>query len=476
MNGEESTSNLGVSTVSDSKASDSVVAEQPPRPPRRWLVPLLIGLAIAGGLGWIIFNRFILPIMIASQMKPQPMPVAIANPRTGQIEDSSDYAANLDSRQSVTLQPRVGGQVSAIFVRPGDQVQAGQPLLQIDAAEQQAQVASRTAAAQTTAAEVDSALADVESANQTLRAVEAQRATAQANVQLNQREYERFQELERQGASTRQVVDQRLNALQTAQAALRQAEAEIQAQQAAIARAKSVVARNQRAVEQAQATIAEGQAQLQYYTIRAPFSGTIGDIPVKEGDTVGNTTQLLNLTQNQQLDIQLQVPLERAEALRPGLPVKLLGEQGQEIQTGRISFIAPNVDPSTQSVLTKARFENVKNFRSSQFVRARVVWQQKPGVLAPTSAISRLGGRDFLFVAAPFKDSGCQAPAQSQGGGKVEVTPDQLVAAQKPVKLGKIVGNDQEILEGLNAADRIVTSGILQLQNCMPIADGAAAQ
>jgi multidrug efflux pump subunit AcrA (membrane-fusion protein) len=435
-----------------------------------------VGLAIAGGLGWIIFNRFILPLMIASQMKAQPMPVQLDSPKSGQIEDSSDYAASLDSRQSVTLQPRVNGQVSAIFVRPGDQVQAGQPLLQIDAAEQQAQVASRTAAAQTAAAEVDSAVADVEAANQTLRSLEAQRATAQANVQLNQREYERFRELERQGASTKQVVDQRLNALQTAQAALRQAEAELQAQQAAIDRTKTTVARNQRAVEQAQANIAEGQAQLQYYTIRAPFSGTVGDIPVKEGDTVSNATQLLNLTQNQQLDIQLQVPLERASALRSGLPVKLLGDQGQELQTGRISFIAPNVEPGTQSVLAKARFENVKNFRSSQFVRARVVWQTKPGVLVPTSAISRLGGRDFIFVAAPFRESGCEAPAQSQGGGKVEVTPDQLVAAQKPVKLGKIVGNDQEILEGLTGAERIVTSGILQLQNCMPIADGAQAR
>lgn len=475
MNREEPNSNLTVPTITD---PDLPVREQKTPPPRwrKWLVPALIGVAIVGGLGWILFNRFILPIMIASQMKAQPTPVPLANPKSGQIEDSSDYAATLDSRQSVTLQPRVGGQVSTIFVRPGDQVQAGQPLLQIDAAEQQAQVASRTAAAQTAAADVDSALADVESASQTLRSLEAQRATAQSNVQLNQREYDRFRDLLQQGATSQQVVDQRLNALQTAQAALRQAEAEIQAQRGAIARAEATVSKSERAVEQAQANIAEGQAQLRNYTITAPFAGIVGDIPVKAGDTVSNTTQLLSVTQNQQLDIQLQVPLERASALRVGLPVKLLGDQGQELQTGRLSFIAPNVDASTQSVLAKARFENVRNFRSSQFVRARVVWQSKPGVLVPTTAISRLGGRDFIFVAAPFNRSGCEAPAQSQGGGKVEVGPDQLVAAQKPVKLGKIIGNDQEVLEGLSGSDRIVTSGILQLQNCMPISDGAQAQ
>ncbi|MER3435144.1 MAG: efflux transporter periplasmic adaptor subunit [Leptolyngbya sp. ERB_1_1] len=474
MNGEETNRNLNLQT--------STEIETPPErktPPPRWrrfLVPALISAAIVGGLGWILFNRLILPLMIASQMKAQPTPVPLANPKAATIEDSSDYAASLDSRQSVTLQPKVSGQIGAIYVRPGQRVEAGQPLMQINSAQQRAQVASRQSATQSAQADVESARADVASANETLRALEAKRATAQSNVQLNQREYDRFRDLQRQGATSQQILDQRLNALQTAQAALKQAEADIQAQRAAIQRTQTTVARNQRAVEQAQANTAEGVAQLQDYTITAPFSGTIGDIPAKVGDTVSPTTQLLNLTQNDQLEIQIQIPLERASALRIGLPVKLLDDKNQAVQTGQISFIAPNVDPKTQSVQTKARFANAGNFRTSQFVRARVVWSNRPGVLVPTTAISRLGGRDFLFVAAPFKASGCEAPAAAQGGGKVEVTPEQLVAAQKPIQLGKIVGNEQEVLQGVTANDRIVTAGILQLQNCAPIADAAQMQ
>ncbi len=79
-------------------------------------------------------------------MKPEATRVTVANPKTATIEDSSDYVANLDSRQSVTLQPRVSGQVSAIYVKAGDRVQAGKPLLQIDATEQRALVNSREAA------------------------------------------------------------------------------------------------------------------------------------------------------------------------------------------------------------------------------------------------------------------------------------------------------------------------------------------
>jgi hypothetical protein len=59
------------------------VAEVLPRRPRwrRFLVPGLIGLGILGGFGWIGFNRIILPLMILSQMKPQPTPVPLANPK-----------------------------------------------------------------------------------------------------------------------------------------------------------------------------------------------------------------------------------------------------------------------------------------------------------------------------------------------------------------------------------------------------------
>jgi multidrug efflux pump subunit AcrA (membrane-fusion protein) len=88
-----------------------------PQPPRRglqrFLIPAAFALVILGGVGWIVFNRIILPLM-SSQVKPPPTRVPVANPKAAKIEDSSDYVANLNSRQSVTLQPRVSGQVSAI--------------------------------------------------------------------------------------------------------------------------------------------------------------------------------------------------------------------------------------------------------------------------------------------------------------------------------------------------------------------------
>ncbi len=480
MSGEDSNQNVMVQPVS--KADDDLLQEfeeNKDRVPRsrfrRFLVPGIIGLVLLSGVGWILFTRVVAPLIAFSQMKFHPTPVPLSSPKTAPVEDSSDYAASLDSRQSVTLQPRVSGQISAIYVKPGDRVQAGTPILQIDAREQLAQVSSRQAAVATASANVEAARADVANEEDNFKAQQARRAAAIANVELAQREYRRYVDLYQQGAESRQLADQKLNALQTAQANLRQVDADIRAQQAAVNKARATVTSNQRTLEQTQANVSEGTAQLQYYTIKAPFSGIVGDIPVKEGDYVSPTTQLLNVTQNRQLEVQIQVPLDRASDLKLGLPVRLLDDQNQVLHTGRISFIAPNVDASTQSIQVKAVFDNGGSLRTSQFVRARIVWSTRPGVLVPTTAISRLGGKNFIFVATPFKNSGCEAPVSSGFGPPPKAEPDMVVASQKQVKLGRIVGNDQVVLEGVTANDRIVTGAILQLQNCTPIAEAPQA-
>ncbi len=444
---------------------------QPKRGLRRFLLPGVAGVLVLGGVGWVLFNRVILPILFAGQMPPPPpISVPLGPVKATTIEDSSDYAATLDSRLFITVQPKVSGRISAIFVKAGDRVQAGVKLLQIDADEQRAQVASRRAGVNTAAAEVETARADVTNAGDALRSLQAKQASAQANVQLNQEDYKRYQDLFKAGATSKQSLEQKLNAIQTARAELNQAKADVQAQKSAIAKAKAQVVRNQQAVAQARANVSEGSAQLSNYSITAPFSGVVGNIPAKLGDIVSATTPLLTITQNNQLEVQLQIPLERSSALRQGQLVKLLDDKGKAVRSGQISFIAPNVDPATQSVQAKAAFANAGDIlRTSQFVRARVIWSTRSGLLVPTTAISRLGGKDFIFVAQPYQSSGCKAAAQTEGP-PAKIEPNQMVAAQKLIQLGKIIGNNQEVLEGLSAGDRIATSGILQLQNCLPIA------
>jgi RND family efflux transporter MFP subunit len=473
MDSNETSSDLNVNRSAELKppAPSYEEVETSPDPTPRWqrfLLPAIGAIVILGGVGWVLFTRLISPMNTGTPTQPPATPVRLTNPKVAKVLDSSNYAASLESRQSVRIQPRVAGQISKIFVKPGDRVKTGQPLLQIDAAQQRAQVANRQATADTAAAEIKTAQANVVNATATLRSLEARKASAQADVQFKQQEYQRFRQLARSGATSQQNAAQKLNDLRAAEAALQSAEASIQAQKSSINAAQSTVSRARLALKAAQANTSEGTAQLQYYTIAAPIPGIVGNIPVKTGDVVANTTQLLTVTQNDRLEVQLQIPLERSSSLRAGLPVKLLDERDRELQTGRISFIAPDVDPATQSIQVKATFSNLQNLRTAQFIRARVIWKENSGVLLPTSAISRLAGRNFVFVAVPSKDANCP----TKGAG-TKIAADGLVAAQRPIQLGKIIGNDQEVLSGLNARDRVITSGILQLQNCAPIVDAA---
>jgi multidrug efflux pump subunit AcrA (membrane-fusion protein) len=82
-------------------------------------------------------------------------------------------------------------------------------------------------------------------------------------------------------------------------------------------------------------------------------------------------------------------------------------------------------------------------------VRARVVWGAAESPVVPVLAVSRLGGQHFAFV------------AEEQEGA--------LVARQRPVELGEIVGNDYVVLSGIEPGDRVIVSGTQSLADGFPV-------
>ena len=133
--------------------------------------------------------------------------------------------------------------------------------------------------------------------------------------------------------------------------------------------------------------------------------------------------------------------------------------------TSRVFFISPNTTNDTQSILIKSLFENSNNqLRANQYVRARVIWNKRSGVLIPATAITRLGGQTFVYVAQ-------EQQAQPEQSQQEQAQPEQpqIVARQKPVKLGAIQGNNYQVLEGLKPGERLIVSGILNLRDGAPI-------
>ena len=426
--------------MKSSELSTSLHDDPQPLPkPSSWrsLFWLLLFVCLLGG-GGMVWWRVLAPVEQKTATAPQPpMPVQTIVLQAETIEERSEFVANLQSRRSVTLRSRTQGQITQILVTPGQRVAAGTVLIQIDPSEQQAVVNSAYAS-------VASAQANVDNANAVLRSLQAERLSKVAEMELSQVEHDRYAMLAREGAVSAQTRDQYASRLEVARASLQAIEQQIQAQRASVVRAE-------KAVQEAQARIQEQQVQLQYFQITAPFAGVVGDIPVKVGDFVDTSTSLLTVAENDQLEVNFSVPAEQASRLRMGSSVAVTDGQGNHLGTSQIVFIAPNTAGTTQSVLVKALLNNTNGqLRTDQFVRASVVQNQRTGVQVPTTAIARLGGETFVFVAEP-----------SETG---------FVARQRLVELGSIENNEYRVLSGLEPGDKVITSNLFALREGMAIA------
>jgi RND family efflux transporter MFP subunit len=407
----------------------------------------------------------------------QAVPVKIETVRDDLVENSEEFIASLVSRQSVELKPRVSGQIDRIFTKAGERADRGTILIQIDASEQVAIVTSRAKEIESAIADlneseanIQEALADVSrsranlaSTQATLEDLKAERVSKVSDLKLAQKNYQRYLSLKKAGAVSESVLDDYTIRLDAARAILNSLDAKIKAQQSLItaqeadinaqeAKVKgqsAVKDSNQKKIETARANTDEEKAKLRFYSINAPFSGTIGDIPVKQGDTVDTSTILATLTKNDDLEVNLQVPLEKASQLYQGMEIAIIDNRGKQLATSRIFFISPKADPLTQSVLVKADLPNGSDkLRADQFIKARAIWQRNPSLLVPKTAIIPIAGQNFVYV--------------------IEEKGTQLIAKQKSIELGVMKGNDQQVIRGLSTDDRIVTSGIQKLT------DGAA--
>jgi RND family efflux transporter MFP subunit len=256
----------------------------------------------------------------------------------------SEFVATIRSLRSTTIQPQVEGYIRRIFVKAGDIVRSGQPLIQIDPDRQQASMVT----------------------------IEAQRASREADLAFATQQLTRMKKLQDAGAVSLAELEQAETAHKNAQAQL----------------------------EAVRSQIKENEVQLQYYRVTAPAAGIIGDITVREGDRVTTSTLITTIDQATDLEAYINVPLERSTDLKPGLTVELLGDDGEVIASNPVTFIAPRADDATQSVLVKATLrQRPPGLRVMQYVRSRLIWSNEPALLIPIVAVNRIAGQHFVFVA-----------------------------------------------------------------------------
>lgn len=400
--------------------------------------------------------------------QPPAVPVKLKNLESSAIQDSSEFVGRLTAQNRVTLASQVDGRIISISATEGQKISEGQPLIQLQLTEAQQEVNAAASNINIQKANLDNATAELKTAQAQEAAAVADVAQKQADLRKQEAEVElaksnlnRTQFLVSQGAQSKQILDQRQRDVKTAQAqqqaqqqALTASQKNLQAAQAGITAAQAAINREKASENQAQAQLGVANENLSYNRIVAPIDGVVGNITPKVGDYIQAGDELTTITQNQTLELNLSIPIEQASELKTGLPVEILDRSGKTKATGRISFIAPQVNSTQQSILAKAVFPNNNSLVDEQFVKARVIWSQAPGVLVPTEAISRIAGQNFVFV------------AQEKKGEEGKTS---LIAKQKLVTLGAIQGQAYQVISGIKPGEKLIVSGILNLSDGTPV-------
>jgi RND family efflux transporter MFP subunit len=409
-----------------------------------------------------------------------PVPVKLKVLETVTVENSSEFVGTLEAKEKAVLRPQIEGRVVKVSVKDGDRVKEGIPIIQLRPDKQRAEVNAATAsvnaqkAVKTNAeAALRQAEADVSSAeaarSQALATVKSRQADLEdkvANLKLREEDFKRSTFLVAQGAQSKQELDRQTNnkdsaiasrgssqeQLNASKAAVAAEDAKVKAAKEKLSAARASVDKENAGITQTQAELASRSEDLQYNQVIAPINGMVGDINIKVGDYVKIGDELTTLTEDKAFDLQISIPVERSDELRLGLPVQILGSDPKKPPIiGRLSFISPKADADSQSILVKATFPNNGRLRDGQFVRAKVIWNQRPGVLLPTVAISRVGGANFVFV------------VEKDADGK------QQVVRQRSIELGSVQGQSYQVIKGVKRGEKVAVSGLLKLRDGAPV-------
>lgn len=278
------------------------------------------------------------------------MEVTVAKVAAEPVDLGFNLLATVKSQRSAAVQPQVEGNITQIFVRSGDRVAQGQPLMQIEASRQVAAVQSSKAAL----------------------------TSRQAAAAFAKDQFERMKKVVEGGGASAQDLETARAAMDTAKAELSATEANLSAQ----------------------------QMLLDYYRVTAPAPGVIGDIPVHRGDRVTPMQVLTTIEQNEGLEIYAPVPIERAEEVHVGSRVLVLDGDGSVLFESKLHFVSPHVAEETQTVLCKAALQPAKKgtvLRANTSVIARITTSEAPRIRVPTRAVTRLNGQPFVYVATAGK-------------------------------------------------------------------------
>ena len=241
------------------------------------------------------------------------------------------------------------------------------------------------------------------------------------------------------------------------EASLRLAELELERQQRLFEQrsiSKAVLDRAVTEVDQARAGVAARQAMIDQKELRAPFSGRLGIRRVNPGQFLPRGTPVVSLQSLDPIFFEFTVPQRQIPGIQVGATLRARADAHPDsLFDGSINAVEAIVDPSTRTVRVQALFDNPdQKLKPGMFAHADIdLGAAEDQLVVPRTAVRSSTYGDSVFVIG-----------QADDGEGLKVT-------QRFVETGLARGDLIAVSQGLEAGERVASSGLLKLQNGSPV-------
>jgi len=417
----------------------------------RWLIGLSVGLVLVGVGGggiWLYRQRNTEEKADFSKLLS---PVTQTNL---QIEITT--SAVVQPLKTVNLSPKNAGILTELRVEQGDRVQAGEVIAQMDDRDLQAQLIQaqgRVAEAQARLAELEagSRLEEIQAAQAQVQQAQARLEESQARVDLARDRLERNEALFAEGAITLDDRDASQTEVEQALASLEQSQAQLREAERRLTQLKNgsrveTIAQAQAQLKTAKGQLAALRVQLEDTIVRAPFAGIITQryadpgafvTPTTSASATASATSTSIVALAEGLEVLANVPEVDLTQIYVNQPVKIVADSyPDQVFQGKVRLIAPEAVKEQNVTSFEVRIslvDGLKELRSGMNVDVTFLGQVlKSAIVVPTAAIVTLEGQTGLLV-----------PGVDQ------------VPLFRAVVIGSTVGNQTEILEGLQPGEQV---------------------
>lgn len=407
-------------------------------------------------ISWVLWIAVALPLVLCpgckKEAEPEPQVAVQAEyPKQGAISEQILADAVLAPLAQAAIVPKISAPVRKFYVQRGSRVKEGQLLATLENSDLAAVALDNKGSYM--AAEAAFATATQAQVPEDTQKAEADVAQTKANLDLNLSIVKNRKQLFAEGAIPGRDLD-------TAQAALVQAQAAYNAAVKHLESVRSVSREAALKAAQGQLTSAEGKfkgaaAQVSYSEIRSPINGVVTDRSLFAGETAAAGTPLLTVMDTSSLLAKTHVAQNLAQRMKVGDKALVTVKGLSDPVAGKIALISPALDPGSTTVEVWVEIDN------------------KAGKL-------KVGTQVKLSITGGTDAHAWQIPASSiltaQDGSKsVMVVGVDGAAHRKPVTLGLEDAENVQITSGLAPSDLVITGGAYGLEDGVKVKVGAAA-